>query len=95
MITCALHVALICKDHDLYEPFDFISDEEVEKAFHILAPMLAAFGKKIPNVGKIKIALKWLNYEQHLWPVNTKKKVIHAASLNSFVISKVLTILYL
>lgn len=69
------------KDHDLYEPFDFISDEEVEKAFHILAPLVAAFGKKIPNATKIRSALCWLNREHTIWPVHTKKRIIRAASL--------------
>ncbi|CAE7608325.1 unnamed protein product, partial [Symbiodinium microadriaticum] len=67
----------ISRDHDLYEPFDFISDEEVEKAFHLLAPIVAAFGKKVPNASKIKSALCWLNREHLIWPVPTKKKVIN------------------
>ena len=50
------------KDHDCLEEYTFMGDDAIEKAFDILAPLCAQFGRRPPVTSKFKVPrLKLIN----------------------------------
>ena len=47
-------VCMALETHDSLPPFEFMSDEVVEQAFDVVAPLLASFGFKQPLLSKYK-----------------------------------------
>ena len=55
VLAWAGHYAIQLKDHDCLEEYSFMGDDAIEKAFDILAPLCAQFGRRPPVPSKFKV----------------------------------------
>ena len=47
--------ASVSETHDMFEPYEFMTDSTVEEAYELLGSMFATFGPKIPLLSKFRV----------------------------------------